>query len=74
MMRLIETIVLFNLSMTGGNLGEVPFNALELERGEESIYIVDINCLNDILLVIFLANYHNLFSPHEASIMTTSDA
>jgi len=39
MVWLIETIVLFNLSMTGENRGEVPFNALELERGEENIYI-----------------------------------
>lgn len=44
-----------------------------VERKEENT--VDINCLNDILLVvIFLANYRNISSPREASIMTISDA
>lgn len=55
------------------NLGEVVLMLWNRETREENI--VDINCLNGILLVvIFLANYHNLSSPRGASIMTTSDA
>lgn len=59
-----------------GNLDEVSLNVLEFLRGTKrrEKKRVDINCLNDILLVvIFLANYRNISSSREAS-MIISDA